>query len=291
MTEALFIFAVALIVAHTDLLLTKHNMNVEWNGLGVMARVVWGTAMVPQQYRIFVPWVCTLLCRDFQSQRFVNTYLSVKEAGVVFAVSMAFFYFRSLGLDPFLPTVMLGLWFILAAFFDYPETYYEFGFFALAFWLMGMDIPWMIFPLFGVTLLAALNRETAVFIPFVMLLAGCWLIAGILGVAFLLGYGIPRLRQKSNGRYCPFFHFGINWERLKKDLGPTFHRGAYIHFFLLLALAGWAWIGGAFAGTLTPVDMAMALFLVLMLVPVCWYEIRAFSPVMLSLIPIAVRAL
>lgn len=261
---------ICLAVIYADFRMTKHNMGVQWNGIGCVDNVNNGIADAPMQYRVLVPWLCRLF-------RGVNGYLYLRMLSICFAIVSADYYFQDI-----LATAMLGFFFVLAALYDYTDGYIEVGLFALAFTML--DSIWLI----PITLLATLNREVGVFIPIACLLSGYIQLAGLVFFfGFVTGYIIPRLVYGDHQRYCEFFTLKRNLQTIKAEFttGKPFVYCEYTLFFILTGGLGYLYS----TVSLGPVESSMGLLFLLLLIPTMWREVRVFSPVMLAAIPMALR--
>ena len=49
-----------LLVNYVDFRLTKGNYGAVFNGVGSIPKVLAGESLAPMQYRVFVPWICSV---------------------------------------------------------------------------------------------------------------------------------------------------------------------------------------------------------------------------------------
>ena len=292
MAEILFILFVTWVVIWVDTAITRHNYGSLWNGIGVLPDVLSGKAQAPMQYRVLVPWICQFFSRWFDKSGqypYLSIYVRVKWISVLLAIATAFWYFSLLGASPFIATAMLGLFFCIGCQFDYGETYWDVAFFAFAFGVMLSQPWWMIPALFAVTFVAALNKETAAFIPFTAFLAGEWTLMLFLGAAFGAGYTIPFVRYGYAKRYCNWFEFKGNWFRIKETWkqGVGIVLNGYVMFLALLI--GSVYLLGSHIVSITPIELSM-LCLFFFTIPITiWHELRMWNPVALGLIPLVLK--
>ncbi len=269
--DYLVITFLCLVVIYADLRITRHNMNVQWNGLGSVAPVCAGKSLVPMQYRVLVPWLWKV-CGATDA-----AYLIIRQVSIVFALFSAYLFFGNL-----LHTTILGMFFVLAALYDYTDVYIEVGLFALAFTMLGS--MWLI----PITLLATLNRETAVFIPITAFCSG-HIQLSLLALFFgwSIGYFLPRLIYGPKKRYCGLSMVKRNIETIVNTYkhSKQILLNEYTHFIILLSIVIYAFI----ATTPTPIQFSMGLMFVSLLIPTMWREIRVFAPCMLGLIPMVIR--
>ena len=80
-----------------------------------------------------------------------------------------------------------------------------------------------------------------------------------------------------------------NIRTIKKTLVNFVLLNEYMFFFSLMLFSIVIYVVGI--QTLLPIDMVMAGFVLLMLIPSMWREIRVFSPFMLTFIPLVERVL
>ena len=256
----------------------------EGNGLGAIPLVLKGTATVPARHRVLVPW----LCHFFSPKDHVESYIILRGVSIGFALWMSHLYFG----NP-LGTSLLAVFLMWSALYDYTDGYIEVGLIALALYLMPTErgsIQWLSLGI--ISLVAVLNRESGLIIPVIAFMNGT-VVDGVWCAAFaVMGYIIPRIKYGEGKRYCKFNMIRENIERIKGKRGRSLLlHDQYNHFFLL-SLIIWICYGyGFIQGTLTPFDYLMMVFYWAMLVPSIWMEIRVFSPMMLSVIPIAMRGL
>lgn len=288
-TEILTVLFLALVVIFADLKMTKHNLGVVFNGVGAVPLVLMGKSSAPMQYRVLVPWLCLLFSKFFgrgnTDIQFLNVYLPIKRASITFALLASYWYFSIVTATPLLCVSLLSAFFVLASIYDYTDVYIEVGLVSLSLvaFVGGMPAQFVM-PL---VFLAAINRETAIFIPAVFLAGGnvYWVGAFFF---FALGYAIPRLIYGQRRRYCEFFMLWANLDRFIGSFkgGRPLAYNEYIHFVILLLatisiyLVSWPW---------TSLEWVALLFCGGLLVPTMWNEIRVFSPAALAIIPMVIR--
>ena len=271
-----FVPILTLVVIYIDFKMTRGNMQVPWNGHGAVRSVLDGVAKAPMRYRVLVPWLVA------PAKDALVRYLYVKWWSILFATFASFTYFLKLGVDPYLCTSLLALFMLLSAIYDYADAYLEIGLLASAFLFIGNSLVVVMV----LTFVAALNRETAVVIPLAVALEG-WVLGTVLvGGCFWVGYAIPRLKYGKAERYCEFFTFKRNWQTIKESRKVPLLLNEYFHFALLLTAV--VIVYSLSLGSLTPVETALGLLFVGLLIPTMWREIRVFAPTMLVVIPMAV---
>jgi hypothetical protein len=274
---------------YADRQLTKHNFGAQFNGIGCISDVLANRSLAPMQYRVLVPWICGLFGAGEKSLPYLRPYIWLRWLSIPFAIGAAHLYFSQIqGPPPVLCTALLALFFVAAALYDYTDGYLEIGFFALAFLVMGQQgIGWILL-LAVVSLLAVLNRETAVFIPVVCFLDSFFM-AGIVSlVACAAGYAIPRMIYGKHDRYCRFWLVGENIREMTRHYRTRpWVYVEYTLFWALLAVMAAVYVG-AFP-EYTAVELAMALLFLGLLIPTKWREIRVFGPCTLALIPMVTR--
>ena len=283
----------ACILLYTEFRLTAWNMNTSLNGLGSVNEVMRGVAMSPVQYRVLIPWIV--------GDRGKLFYVAVKGLGIWFALYSFSLFCNSINTNPLAGVLFLSAILPMMFLYDYADCFYEFGFFALAFALSingGQGLLWLA----PITLLAALNRETAIFIPIgYFLLTGDYIGTAILLGIFAVGYMIPRIYYGKKPRYCNFSQISQNIKDFKD--GPQWHAGtikftlfgiklSVEHLFLAILLS---WFIGSgfisFTGAIGPLYWMMCFFIAVLIVPSIWWEVRVFMPVLLVIIPITLQIL
>lgn len=272
MIEYLIIFFMSIVVMYADLRMTAHNFGAVMNGYGSIKYVLDGAIKQPMAYRVLIPWIC----RDNKTN-----YVLVKYLSILFALLATNLWFDSL-----LLTSLMAMFFVLAAIYDYTDGYLEVGFFASSFWLIlyQPNYSWEI--LFVIVYLAALNRETSVFIPICAFLSGDVILSMILFTSFLIGYGLPRIYYGRRGRYCEFNMIPKNIKRIKEAFKTGMMLREYILFFMLtLVICIAPFIGHIYI----PFEIGMYIMFIVLLVPTVWAEIRVFKPVMLVVIPMIAK--
>lgn len=271
----------SLVVLVADWRVCHGNMNVRWNGFGAVESVIQGKAMLPMQYRVFVPWLTWLVGGGYWS------YMLVKYCGIVFMFSSFHFYLGVLGVSQTLGTLALAAFLPITYMFDYADAYWDLGFLALAFGiiLLGGNI-WL---LSVVVALSALNRETTVIIPVInAVLNFQWLVI----VPFLvLSVGLlPRILYGRKPRYCRFNQIPGNLWSIRGDIKSLKVISGYLHTFLIAV--GSILIILIFGETLSGlwiIGLGMTLLGVLISVPGKWNEVRIYLPMTLVLIPMVLK--
>lgn len=266
----------ACILLYTEYRLTAPNLGAPWNGYGCIKPVLGGTSQVPMQYRVLIPWLYAMI--PFLKGK--AKYLFIKGVGLWFALYSFGLFCRAFGYTWWHGVLFLAAVLPVTFLYDYADCYYELGFLALGYSLCTQGqqhLMWLV-PL---TLLAALNRETGAFLP----LGYFVLTGGIIGTAFLsgvflVGALLPRIYYGRKDRYC-------SWYMIRRNLTDLRHRFCWEHgiFFLLLA---WYIASGLtpFArGDMQSFYWLIGIFILVLLVPSVWFEVRVFMPVFLVTIP------
>lgn len=280
MIQLLFIAMVLLVV---DYRLTAGNMNVQWNGFGCVRNVVCGKAMLPMQNRIFVPWL-TVILGGFEIRAWA--YLLVKYLGILFMLFSFYFYLSLIGSDAVLGVVLLAALMPLMILYDYADSYWEMGFFAMLFTLMlGGGSIWLIIPML---VLAILNRETSVILALTTLFATDGLARIALMVIYAVAVCMMMYMSRKRKRYCPFNLVRVNLKEWKKE-GFNLLSGYTHSLMLITAFIGFSIVGWSGMPILQPVIITMAVFTVLMIVPSMWRETRVFAPLLLVIIPVMIK--
>ena len=286
MIDLVFVLVVSLVVIYADGMLTKGNFGSQFNGVGAIVPVLIGRSMAPMQHRVLVPWLCWLVSRVLgwgdDKYPFFKIYLAIRWVAIFAAIGMSHLYFGHFGM-----TALLALFFVWAALYDYTDGYVEVACFAAALYLMGVGGLWMYVGMAAVSFLAALNRETAIFIPIVVALTGQPLLTTVSFGFFLCGFAIPRLMYRGAQRYCSLWMLPKNLKSLKQELSskPIVYT-EYTHFLVLVGLMV---VTYAVSFPWSPVEIGLGLMFGALLVPTVWREIRVFAPVMLGLIPMVVN--
>ena len=174
MIDIAYILFLSWVVIYADFHITKHNVGTTWNGVGVIPSVLAGSAKSPMQYRVLIPWICGFLSRWFGSgeHKFAHlyAYLRIKWIAIMAALAGSFWYFGQVCNYPHIAVGLMAAFFVWAAIYDYADMYLEVAFLAVAFASMGTEYALLVASV--VAFIAALNRETAVLIPIVLLLSG-----------------------------------------------------------------------------------------------------------------------
>ena len=265
------ILVVSLIVIYADYRMTVHNANVVWNGRGSVELVLRAKASLPAQHRVLVPWLSNL-----------TDYYWVRWFAITASLFASWGYYTTCMDQPILGVMMLALYYIWAALFDYSEGYLEVAFFAFfMFWASSVGSnPGMI----AMGVLAGLNRETSVFIPVFLILDG-YLMAGVLtGVGVGVGIAIPKIMHPNAKRYCTLNMFKTNWGRLTTSFKTSeyYLHNVWVNFVVLFLII----IATLTLLPLTALHYGVAVLFCLLLIPTIWGEIRVFAPVVLFLIPL-----
>lgn len=272
MTDTMMVIMLSMVLIYLDFRLTKTNYGAVFNGIGAIPYVLSGQSRAPMQYRVLVPWTCSIFGVGDQKLKYLKQYVYLRWLSILFAVSMSYFYYHSV-----VGVLWLVLFFVAASLYDYTDVYIEIGLLALALVLLAGGYWWALIP---ITAVAALNRETAIVIPtlafFDSSLAG---IASLCG--FAVGYLIPRIVYGAKDRYCSFWMVRANIaEAIQHYKSRPF---PYVEYTLSVLLFGFV-VYSAICGTKTgPLFVGLGLFAVL-LIPAKWREIRVFAPCVFLLI-------
>ena len=271
MIEFLVVVVVAIVVVYADFRMTIHNNGVAGNGLGSVPFVNGGSATLPAQHRVLVPWLCHYI-----------DYYYLRWLAIGLALVSAWLYFGTCMTVPIVGVLLLALYFVWAAVFDYTDGYIEVALFALAFYL-AINYSLSLAPL-AIGFFAGLNRESSVFIPICLVLDGYWFAGLLAGVGFIVGGAIPRIMYSGAERYCGGNQMVDNWERMiesYRDSKHILHNEWTSFIVLFLALVGIyavvPWSG---------VHIGMIFMFTLLVVPTVWAEIRVFAPIVLFAIPL-----
>ena len=277
--EFVYILLLSVVVVYAEFRLTCHNWGAQFNGVGCIPAVLAGNAKQPMQYRVLVPW----LVGNVERGDYVKRYIYLRVLSVIFALWASNLWFGNI-----LYTSAFALFLIAAAKFDYTDGYLEVGLFALVFYLIGNPISYHYELICLLVLVAAINRETAVFLPITALLGGYWFLGIGMLFVFGVGYIIPRLKYGKCERYCNFFMVKENLRRIKERFKKEFFLyNEYTLFFILFALFVFGYVGTYPDYTFYQVSMGLMFFA--LLIPSIWCEVRVFKPVLLVLIPMVVR--
>lgn len=293
MTDLLYILFLSWVVIYADFHMTKGNLGAIWNGVGAIPSVLDGSAQSPMQYRVLVPWICGFLSRWLghgnHKFAYLHIYLRVKWVAIVAALWCAHWYFGQICLSPDLATAILAAYFVWAAIYDYADVYVEIALLSAAFASLGTEYALLAAAV--IAFVAALNRETAVLIPMVLILSGAVQDAVIVSVFFAAGVILPAQVYGKKKRYCSWFMWRENLMTIRATFarGKPFLLNEYGLFFALAASVIFAYGHTAFAVGLSPVEVATGILFVGMLIPSMWREIRVFAPVMLAVIPMVIR--
>ncbi len=289
------IIFVSWVVAYADFKITKSNMSVVFNGLGSIPNVLNGEADKPMQYRVLVAWLCKLFDGHKQdSMEYVKTYLRIRHFFIFLSMFSCWFWFNVSLINPLLGITLMGLFYVFMALYDYTDIYIEVFLFSFAFTIMTIRPEWGWLLLLVIGFIGGFNRETTIFIPITMLFIGYPLFE-IMVVGFFVVWGIitPIVVYGKRDRYCSLFMIRENCRRmlLLFKSKPPMLLNDYAKFLGLLLVILYLYINTFSTIGLSPIETAMGLFFILMLIPSIWYEIRVFAPVVLVIIPMALRGL
>lgn len=274
MTEYALIFLLSIVVYYMDYRRTWTDKTSEYNGYGSIWAVLRGRSKEPMQCRVFVPWLCDLFGETKIS------YELIKFVGVVFALLSAHLLFQS-----GLATLLLVMFLCSTTMYDYADGYWEIGFFATAFYCIGISGAWEWYIVAMVSFLGGLNRETAIFIPIAILASGLWMLGLVSLAAVGLGIVIPRMKYGRVDRYCPLIMIRENIRRLEQGFAwPALPE--YLLFFLFCAMVG---VMTVLAWPLSGLEWVMLCMTGALIPPIIWTEMRVFQPAMLAFIPMAMR--
>ena len=295
LSTIMFLVFVSWVVIYASFRLTKVGLGMEFNGIGAVPNVLAGTTVAPMQYRVLIPWICKVFSKWLgpgpYKFPYFHIYMRIHWIGVCLAMVSSFVYFTTLGVNPFVATSLLALYLVLAAFHDYIDIYLEIAGFCTAFVLMAFSGPLVLSALFVLCVLAALNKETAIFIPITATFTGVWPVMVVAWLGVGIGLWIPRLVYGKRESYCAFNQIPVNWRRFINsfDNGMPNLFNNYIVFVMLVGFGLYAYGRGLLGGALSPIEQAMGLFFLVMLMPSVWKEVRVFAPTMLAIIPMMIR--
>lgn len=287
-----YVLFCSLVVIYADFRMTKESVGAIFNGLGAVPFVLQGTSLKPVQYRVLVPWLCGLFGNEklFGKGRgkypFMHIYFKLKWFGIIFSLVASMLFFRIVGSDPVVSLMLLSMFFILASLFDYAESYFEVGFFALAFALAVVQPHWW-WAYLLLTLVAGLNKETAIFFPILFAIAGDLTAATWSFGGFGLSVLIPRWVYGKKRRYCNFNMIGENLRKMVSSFGSIpILLNEYMFFFLLIGLMVTVAVS---LDVWDAISITSFVLFCSLLVPSTWLEIRVFSPCVLGIIPVLVK--
>lgn len=294
--DLLFIAFLSWVVIYADFGLTKHNLNVHWNGQGAIKDVLSGKAQRPMQFRVLIPWLCFilekcswLLPRDRNKDHpFLSIYLRIKWATVPILMWASFLYFSKIGVNPFYATGLFALFMILAARYDYGETYLESIFFVLAFLLLLSGWSWAFVLFLPLGFFGSLTKETTIFIPVTALLAGNIPAAVASGLGFLFGQGLLIEKYGIPKRYCPLIERD-NWRNFKKrwEFRIPMVLNGYVMFICMFI--GITYLVITQFHSMSAIEISMVSLFYLSIPITVLHEIRMWAPVMLGVIPMVLR--
>jgi hypothetical protein len=284
MTGVLFLIILSLCVIYVDFHRTKENMaKAKTNGLGVLPYVLNGNATAPAQYRVLVPWLTALFSGrighdvSFSQVIYLNAYVLIRAIAITVSLTLCAILWQ----NP-LWVCVLAMFYVVSAIYDYTDVYFEVAFFALAMILFGHNLPIL---LFLVALVAGLNRETAVFIPFLGIPDGG--IANIISASAgaIIGAAIPYAVYGKAPRYCAVSQYRVNWEDLKMMITAIpFAYNETFQYLILVALM----VVGAIMSPSYSMLLAWGMLVVLS-IPARIREIRVFAPCVFLLIPVVLK--
>jgi hypothetical protein len=277
-----------LVTIYVDYHLTKHNWGVWCNGVGCIDDVVAGRAQLPMQHRILVPFIVAWLSFGGRVSR-AAAYVWVRHVSIVAMYVASWWFFVASGVDPVAGCVVLAIFVVYASLYDYTDFFVEIALFALFLYAVLTGGNW----LFALPLIACasfLNRETAiVFVPIAYFVSGVdALVSTVAGIIPAFAY--VRLKYDSAERYCKFNLLRKNIRGIGAMFSP--HLVLYnehANFFVLVIALAVVYVGTAAQAGLSALEVVMAVFFVLMLIPSMWREIRVFGPVVLVAIPMYLR--
>ena len=287
--EILYLSFLCVVVMYADYRMTGKHMGTLGNGIGAIPLVLKGEATLPSQYRVLVPCLCKLFVGVKNDWiEYVYCYMRIRSLSIIGALCVSYYWFSTTMTTPLLGISGLSLWFILAAVYDYTDTYLEIIFIALSLLFIGSEYSVAVIPLLMIP--ATLNKETSFLIPLLAFTCGeYWVALGALSVGLLVMTMI-KVHYGGRKRYCSLFLIGSNIKTIKiffRNVPILYNE--YIFFFIMLIFSGIIYTIGF--ESLLPIDYVMGLFVIAMLVPSMWWEIRVFSPFMLTFIPLVGRVL
>ncbi len=267
----------------------RAGMNIPWSGYGSIPDIISGVSLQPMQYRVFVPWLTRLFGGS------VCAYMAIKYAGITAMLYGFWFYLGVIGINQTIGTLALCAFVPLTILYDYADAYWEMAFLSVGIGLiLGGYSIWLISV---IALLAALNRETVIIMPVLIVLSAIIAVTPIMEillqfivVSIALGAGLilPRMIYGSKKRYCPFNLIRTNLTEAKKEL-PNLMSG-YAHFILIIGLLVYI-LAAAPAhaiSELLSVAISVVAVMGLILIPGKWNEVRIFMPLALVMIPLGV---
>lgn len=293
--DVIFIMFISWVVIYADFKITKANMGSKFCGIGCIPYVLRGESQKPMQYRVLVPWLCKMVDGvhdDFI--KYLDTYFIIRCVSITLSMFSCWVWFSCLSINPLMGIMLMALFYIFAMLYDYTDIYIEVFFFSLAFTVMTIrpDMGWLILLVIG--FISGLNRETALFIPFTMLLCGYPLME-LAPVTFFTVWGIivPIVKYGDKERYCSFLMFSRNIKNIRElfKKSPPILLNDYIKFFAIFVVTTYLYVATICTTGLSPIDISMGVLFILLLVPSVWKEIRVFTPTMLAVIPMALRGL
>lgn len=305
MSPLVFITLLSMVVIYADLKIINgeggHGSEpfaAPWNGLGSILWILQGKSLQPTQYRVLIPWICGFLGKDNMfgpgtgKYAYFNIYLRLRWVAITGAIGASFFYFAQLGIDPYMASLFLSLFFVMAALYDYTDVYIEIGLLSLYLILLGQPtlLNLLILPI--LVFVAALNRETAIVMPVITVLSGELLLGGIVLFGFVGGFYLPRRFYGKRGRHDPLNMWKRNLERIvfyykHTDLPILYNQ--YTHFFILFVSFIVIYTMAFLDGGVYPTEIVLGLLAVGLIIPTIWREIRVFAPTMLAVIPMGLR--
>jgi len=284
MSHILYILFLWLVVSYADFKMTKHNMQVSFNGLGSIPLVLRGESRQPMQYRVLIPWLCYLFNRESKKEPPLRTYLHLRWFFILTSLVSSYWYFSVLSLSALLPVSILALFYVWVALYDYTDIYVEITILALSFGVISTQPVFALPALAVLAIIGTLNRETTIIVPLALAFSGMYQDAIIVGVFVASGLYIPRAFYGKKERYCSFNQTMNNLVEIKKTYagGPPIVLNEYTIFFISLAICTTVY---CVVGEMGPIDLAVLLVCVLLIVPAKWREVRVFAPMILSVAP------
>lgn len=279
------IIILSVIVIYVDWHRTYPNWGTQFNGIGSVGLVNAGHSQAPMQYRVLIPWICSLWKSDL-------TYHALRWVAVIGSFAASALYFMAIGINVGVGLLLLAAYFVYAALYDYTDGYLEVAFDALCFYLLLQQPPFYAVLIGIITVVATLNRETAAVIPLaaILLMNIPAFIASSAG--FIVGYIIPRIKYGHKGRYCAFSQISNNMKSMRNTLRLTnFLYNEYTNFILLTIVTICLYFVSWQRDGLAAIDYACAALYIGLLIPTMWREIRVFAPTLLATIPMGVRLL
>ena len=203
------------------------GFNSRLNGIGSIRSVINGTALAPMQYRIVIPFL-TSWVRDYN---FVKLSMMFLSGVMLWLVSYALYG----NMEAWIVLFVYQIFDVFSWQFDYTEQYLEMLSWAI---VILAALHGNVCVACGMSLIAALNRETSIYLPFVY-----WGVTGsIVGGLICLGGVVValvflRLKYGIRPNYLDIYGFGgiknknhliVNIKSLSKFSGYTLTSGVLI---------------------------------------------------------------